>query len=136
MRRSFRVATVFTGAAAAVTAFAPAAEAATGALAAPAGAGAGNCTTANTQDLVLYYTASEHHPTPVCVSGFGYVPIGNRHTRFKSYCGGRYSGYFEISGSLRHFTAGIVYHNLYGAEISQVSLSPVPNKTIAGYCKG
>jgi hypothetical protein len=127
------VASVFTGAAAAVAGFAPVAGAATDA---PALAGAGNCTTAKTQDLVLYYTASENHPTPACVSGFGYTPIGNRDAHFKSYCGGRYSGYFEINGSRRHFTAGIIYHNLYGAEISQVSLSPVPNKAYVGYCKG
>jgi hypothetical protein len=133
MRRSFRVATAFTGAAAAVAGFAPAAGAAT---AAPDAAGAGNCTTAKTQDLVLYYAASEHHATPACVSGFGYVPIGNRDAHFKSYCGGRYSGYFWINGSPRHFTAGIIYHNLYGAEISQVSLSPVSNKAFVGYCKG
>ena len=133
MKKSFRVAAVFTGAAAAIAGFAPAAGAAT---AAPDAAGAGNCTAAKTQDLVLYYTASEKHPTPACVSGFGYTPIGNRNLHFQSYCGGRYSGYFWIDGSRKHFTAGIVYHNLYGAEISQVSLSPVSNKTFTGDCRG
>jgi hypothetical protein len=102
MKKSFRVATVFTGAAAAAAAFTPAAAAmpvATGPAThdlAPGIAATGNVTA--TDDcgsrtegwLYLYYAASEHHG-PVCLGGTGIVDI-KPGTRIAGYCTGNTYG--------------------------------------------
>jgi hypothetical protein len=124
MRRSFRVATVFTGMAATAAAFTPAAGAATAAPGFVPRSGAGraaNCTARNTNDLVLYYTKAERHSVPACVSGSGYVPIAP--TKFSSYCGGSYYGYLWIKGQRERFTSGEVYHKL-NQVVSGISLYP------------
>jgi hypothetical protein len=129
MKRSFRVATVFTGATACAVALTPMAEAAPVAAGATArmtpNAVAGNCpTNANsTNALVLYYTTSEHHTLPACILGKGKVSFGKK--RFRAYCAGQYSGYFWINGAKKGFTAGI--HSLYGASVSAVSITKSPH---------
>jgi len=121
MRRSFRVATVFTGAAAAVATFTPAAGAAPITPLAPAAADAHGqtCSSVVTSDLVLWYKGSTHHPA--CVSGRGFVGIGDGNARFSQYCAGEYSGYLWVSGERQPFTKGI--HHLYGQKVSAVSIT-------------
>ena len=132
MKRSFRVATVFTGAAACAAAFAPTANAA---QVAPDGttriapdAIAANCEPGmiDASSLHLYYSPKQNHPKPACVFlSDGYVPIGNGTAKFSSYCAGGYSGYLYINGSPHRFTRG--NHHLYGQVVSAVSLDGIPN---------
>jgi len=125
MRRSFQVATVFTGAAAAVAAFTPAAGAATPAPGATAkvtpDAVAKNCTgdLGNTMSLVLYYTNTKH--APACVAGTGKVAIGDGGATFNSYCGGFWSGYLWIKHAEHKFAPGT--HKLYGQDVSAVTIT-------------
>jgi hypothetical protein len=125
MKRSFRAATVFAGTAACAVTIAPAAGAATVPGVTPAGAHAFTCSPLTQIALHLYYTASEKHPTPACVSGNGYVKIGNGKEKFQSYKGSAYSGYLYIGGQPKKFSFGDVAHNLYGATVSAVSLKYV-----------
>jgi len=96
MRKSFRVATVFTGAAACAAAFAPAAGAATPAPGTttritPTGITPNDCTPGEWNWLHMYYTTAEKHPTPACYGGTGVYPIpGNK--RFTKFCPGDNSG--------------------------------------------
>src|SRR5437016_1960199 len=125
MKRSFRVATVFTGAAACAAALMPAAEAA------PVTPGASARLTPNTtartcgqtnhytNSVHLYYSSRESHPLPACITGIRNVYIGTG-KRFSYYCGGAFSGSLEISGTFRHFTAGVRHHNLYKVYVSDV----------------
>jgi hypothetical protein len=89
MKRSFQVATVFTGAVACATALAPTAEAAT----VTPDTTAKNCTVGSVAAVHLYYPASANHPLPACVSGAGYIswPGGKK---FAGICGGAWSGSF------------------------------------------
>jgi hypothetical protein len=127
MKRSFRAATAFTGAAACAVAFTPTADAATARIT-PDTLHAANCVgNASTPQLHLYYAASQHHPTPACVSG----PVGSivnwpSGKHFSSYCGGEYSGSLVFAGpTFAHFTHGAALHHLYGpvygVEISRVN---------------
>jgi hypothetical protein len=129
MKRSFRVATVFTGAAACAVALTPAAEAAPTAPGATAritpAATNHDCTSKSGQAIHLYYSLKENHTTPACIAGSGSVQWA-RGKRFASYCGGGYSGYMWIDGGQkRHFTAGVVYHDLYNVSVSKVAISKV-----------
>jgi hypothetical protein len=125
MKRSFRVATVFTGAAAATVAgFAPAAGAAT---VAPGAATritpditGGNCSSNANSSVHLYYEASQNHARPACFNGDGTWPIG-KGKRFVSYCAGGFSGYLYIGGTPKKFTRGT--HYLYGASVSKIEIS-------------
>jgi hypothetical protein len=95
MKRSFKVATVFTGAACTAV-LAPAAHAAPlapGATAkiTPADTTANNCTAAEAKWVHLYYTAAEHHSTPACFGGDGSYYLGNNR-RFTELCAGNNSG--------------------------------------------
>ena len=125
MKRSFRVATVFTGAAACAIALTPAAEAAPmapggTAKITPATTG-GNCNPSlSTTSLHLYYTPAEHHSLAACFAGGGTFTIG-KGKKFQFYCAGQYSGHLFIGGQARHFTAGV--HSLHGASVSKVSIS-------------
>lgn len=126
MKRSFRAATLFTGAAACAVALGPAAHAA------PVAPGAtaritpditgGNCSPPTVIDssVHLYYEASQKHPVPACFNGSGTWTLG-KGKRFASYCAGAFSGYLYIDGTPRKFTDGI--HNLYGASVSKVRIS-------------
>lgn len=126
MRRSMRVATIFTGAAACAVTLVPAAHAA------PAGpratiratpdAVAGNCNenAGAVSSVVLYYATSQRHPDPACIGGEGWVYFGTG-KRFKSYCAGAYSGSLEVSGSFKRFTKGT--HNLYNAMVEGIYIS-------------
>jgi hypothetical protein len=132
VRRSFRVATVFTGAAAALTGFAPVAGAAT-VTAGATGAvtpdtTVGNCIGTGTQDLVLFYTAAESHKTPACIaSKGGKTKIGTGRLRFSQYCAGEYSGYLWVNGSKKGFTSG--FHTLHESPIvSYVSITKSVHK--------
>jgi hypothetical protein len=105
MKKPFRVATVFTGAAACAAAFAPAAAAmpvAAGAAThdlAPGITATGNITA--TDDcgsrtvgwLYLYYTASEHHG-PICLGGTGRAVL-DPGTRIAGICVGNTRGSFN-----------------------------------------
>jgi hypothetical protein len=129
MKRSFRVATVFTGAAAAA-ALAPAAAAYAAPVAPGATAGiapditGGNCFTGApfTSSTVLYYAASENHATGACFASKGTYTLGTG-KRFQWYCAGQYSGHLWIDGSKRAFTEG--YHRLFNASVSKISISKV-----------
>jgi hypothetical protein len=103
MKRSFRVATLFTGAAAAV-ALSPAANA----VAMPGSAAQvprgpevtpnitpENCNSGTRQWIHLYYTAAEDHG-PSCLGHPGFYKVPNHNTVFESYCPGNNSGF--ISG--------------------------------------
>lgn len=88
MKRSLRVATIFTGTVAAATALTPAADAA---AATPT---AHNCGVNQSWMFHMYYAPNQRHPTPACVgSGTGLVWIGTG-KQFASICGGQYSGSF------------------------------------------
>jgi hypothetical protein len=125
MKRSFRVATVFAGAAA--VALTP-----TAAYAAPMAPAAGvtpeitggDCYTGApfTSSLVLYYTNSEKHPVGACFYSKGTYTLGTG-KRFQWYCAGEYSGHLWINGTKRAFTEG--YHHLYSVSVSKVSISKV-----------
>jgi hypothetical protein len=133
MKRTFRVATVFTGAAACGAALAPAAHAATaapGATAAlrPAVTHAGNCPVSETNSVRLYYTSAENHLTPLCAHGVsvGSPSIwGTAGKRFSSYCGGEYSGFLFISGVPAKFTAGTAFHLLHNHIVSGIEISKI-----------
>jgi hypothetical protein len=97
MRTAFKVATVFTGAAACAAAFAPAAGAATTAktqLMEP-GAFHKNCTGGSTRSVHFYYPmAADHGPT--CVGEAGSTSLGGTH--YSSVCTGNNNGFFLHSG--------------------------------------
>jgi hypothetical protein len=87
MRRSFRVATAFTGVAAA-TAFTPAANAAVTHAVKPAIVEE-NCNSGTRQWIHLYYPASAHHG-PICFAHPGTYPLGGN--LFTSVCAGNNYG--------------------------------------------
>jgi hypothetical protein len=124
MKRSFRVATVFTGAAACAVALAPGAGAATAAPGAAAkvtpDTTARDCDATFTSSVVLYYTAAENHSVDACIAGTGFVDLGQG-KRFTSYCAGAYSGFFYIDGVRRSFTEGS--HQLHSQAVSAVSIT-------------
>jgi hypothetical protein len=142
MKRSFRVATVFTGAAACGAALAPAAHAAAvapGATAAlrPETTHAGNCPAGETNSVRLYYTSSENHPTPLCAHGVSIASPstwGTTGKRFSSYCGGEYSGYMFLSGVPAHFTAGTAFHSLHRHVISGIDISKINTARTHSLC--
>jgi hypothetical protein len=98
MKKPFRVATLFTGAAAAAAAFAPTAaampatQAATTHKLAP-DASAKDCGSATKGWTYLYYEASEHHG-PICLGGTGKVPLDS-HIKIAGYCAGANKGLFH-----------------------------------------
>jgi hypothetical protein len=111
MKRSFRVASVFTGAAAATAAFAPAAMAAPTTTEAPATTNAAIPQTvptvklcaASTENWVhLTYTPTEKH-APECFGGYGTYPIKSGRY-FQSVCPGNNYGYVVQSG--HHYSFG------------------------------
>jgi hypothetical protein len=90
MRRAFKVATAFTGAAAFATAFTPALQA-DAAVARPMGDVIDCPGTANTS-VHLYYASDEHHG-PLCVGGFeDYTNFGTAH--YVQLCAGNNFGSF------------------------------------------
>ena len=127
MKRSFRVATVFTGAACA-TALVPTAVAAAAPVApapmariTPDIITIRNCPSVPTNALHLYYTSSEYHYRGACVTGAVGSFIGFSGKKFSEYCAGEYSGNLRINGKSEHFTAGT--HHLYKQVVSGVYLS-------------
>lgn len=122
MKRAFRAATVFTGAAACAAIAAPAAQAAPlapGATATvvPDTTGGACQGTGPTDSLVLYYTGNHG---PACFAGVGSVPVGGD-PEFTQYCAGVWKGYLWIGGTEHAFTAGI--HNLYNQRVSRVTIT-------------
>jgi hypothetical protein len=93
MKRSFRVATVFTGAVACTAALTPAAKAAPAAEAITAQ----NCSPGLVDNVHLYYAANQDHPLAACVGGrhgsLGLIRLGTG-KQFSGMCGGAYSGSF------------------------------------------
>jgi hypothetical protein len=127
MKRTFRVATVFTGAAACAVALAPTAEAAPAAPGAtttitPETITANNCTAGEWNWLHLYYTAAEHHATPACFGGTGVFNIpGNK--RFTRFCAGGNIGDLITSRSIIPFSPTIPSIPLHSAIVYQVDIS-------------
>jgi hypothetical protein len=120
MKRTFRVATVFTGAAACAAALTPAAQAA----AVPAGGAAAvrpdaTCPAMESHGLVLYYDANANPHPPACITGTGRFAIEN-HPYMASYCADGASGSMLINGAWHPFTVG--HHNLYNVHVSSVSI--------------
>jgi hypothetical protein len=107
MRKSFKVATVFTGAAAAAAVFAPAAGAAT----ATADAVRYNCPIGpRTAATVLYWPTSKHHG-PTCVSSIGLISVGD--TYFSYFCAGNYFGVINFPDRVsRYYKPGEGYGTL------------------------
>lgn len=130
MKRSFRAATVFTGAAACAVGLAPTAHAAPAAPGATAkitpAATANTCNPylTATHSVHLYYEPSENHPTPACIYGIGITTWGHG-KRFEAYCAGWYSGYMSIHSQRRHFAAGRSTHLLYGASVTGIDISRI-----------
>ena len=102
MKRSFQVATVFTGAVACATTLAPTADATT----VTPDVTAGNCAVNSGPAAHLYYSANAKHPLAACLNGSGYIsfPGGKK---FAGICGGEYSGVF--------------YYGVPGTSISEAS---------------
>jgi hypothetical protein len=118
MRKSFKVATVFTGAAAAAAVFAPAAGAATTTTPVTHHF---NCTIGpRANATVLYWPTSKHHG-PTCVSGsWGSTSLGN--TYFTYFCAGPYSGAINFpNGGYRLYSKGEGYGTL-NQEVTSVDL--------------
>jgi hypothetical protein len=139
MKRSFRAATVFTGAAACAAGLAPAAHAAPMAPGATASITAHNCGQSNSYSLHLYYALSENHPVPACIGSrngrSGAVQeqvFFGAGKRFAAYCAGAYSGDLIIHGSSRHFTYGT--HSLYGASVEGVFISRLIKSKVIRPC--
>ena len=100
MRKSFKVATAFTGTAAATAMFAPAAGAAT----VTPDVSHFNCNAPTFFGTVLYRPASAHHG-PTCVSGFGKTNLGS--TYFQYFCAGGFSGNIIFPDrAARHYNPG------------------------------
>ena len=137
MKRTFRVATVFTGAAACAATLTPAAQAAPVApgvmTRATPDAIASDCGRSPTASVHLYYTISEKHSVPACVDSLGVAHLGKR---FGSYCGGAWSGYLYVGGSARHFTAGTAYHNMFGVSVSKIDVTKFNPKYQSAMCVG
>lgn len=131
MKRSFKAVTVFAGAAALATGLAPAAHAGV--------TPGGPCATGEKQATRLVYSTNESHSADACYSGVGTANPLKDDPRFKSYCGGLWSGYFWIRNangtatSRKHFTGGHVYHNLYNATISAISISRATRTSPSNY---
>ena len=127
MKRSFRVATVFTGAATCAVALAPTAHAAPAAPGAtamitPKGITANDCTAGEWNWAHMYYTAAERHSIPACFAGTGVYNIpGNK--RFTFFCPGNNSGYIQYkSHGSASFVAGEHSINLFSLIVSKVSI--------------
>jgi hypothetical protein len=136
MRKSFRVATVFTGVAACATALGPAAEAAP---AAPAGRITGsivgkNCTSSLGNWVHLYYSQKEKHPTPACFGNNGWYSL-NPAKRFYYICAGNNSGeiiesggrYIESFGPKVAGGAGEGF-SLFSAKVSSIRITKHTNQ--------
>lgn len=110
MKRAFRASIAFTGAAACLAGFAPAAMADTTARAETTAAAAAaftahNCVAGESNWVHLYYTTAEDHTTPACIGGVGRInfPGGKE---FAKFCAGNNYGYVQISGGVYRFSAG------------------------------
>jgi hypothetical protein len=139
MKRSFRVATVFTGAAACAVGLAPAAHAApaNGATAkiTPRGITANDCTAGERDWAHMYYTAAENHRTPACFAGTGVFTIpGNK--RFTYFCPGNNSGYIYFKGG-RANQSFVADHNSYPLDsdiVSKISITQHFGTAPSDYC--
>lgn len=131
MKRAFRVATVFTGAAACAAVLTPAAQAAavapgTTPRITPDATG-GSCALlgigTESRGLVLHYDGN-HGPACVTLNGgSGYVGIGG-HPRMTSYCADGAVGSILTSGTWHPFTSG--RHLLYNVKVSSVYIHAGP----------
>ena len=97
MKRSFQVATLFTGAVACATVLAPMADAATTTV--TPDTTAKNCAVSNSS-VHLIYSKKADHPVDACITGAGYVSFtGGK--KFAGICGGGWSGsfYYSVPGT-------------------------------------
>lgn len=129
MKRVFRVASVFTGAAACAAVAVPAAQAATLAPEAvgkvtplTTGASCGSPFGHPTQDFVLYYTGNPpvHHAACFVGTGGASAVVGGN-PAFATYCDYQNTGYVWIGGTRRNIATGT--HNLGGQHVSKVLLT-------------
>ena len=129
MRKSFKVATVFTGAAAAAAAFAPAAGAATTARTQPMEPATShrNCAIGpRTTSTVFWWPNAAHHG-PTCVGGANYRSLGTiLDTHYSYYCGGDNYGYYD-GIPYGPGEAKISLHDLYVTSVFIRSWSPGHN---------
>jgi hypothetical protein len=123
MKRSFRVATVFTGAAACAAAFTPGVATAATAkadLITPDIAHK-NCphTPALTKSVHFYYPPSAKHG-PTCVAGDGKTSLGG--TVYSFICTGNNFGWYDVNGSINYFNKHSLIslppnHRIYAVDI-------------------
>jgi hypothetical protein len=129
MRKAFKVATVFTGAAACTALFAPGAEAATATAAKPQlivpDTTHKNCAIGpRTTSTVFYWPAAKNHG-PTCVGGGGNYGISTSlgGNVFTSYCPGNNFGIFTTTdGGIRSYSPGTEKIHL-GVGVKEVSIS-------------
>lgn len=103
MKRSFKAATAFTGAAVCAVTMAPAAGAVT---AVPETAQ--NCTAATATWVHLYYSSKQDHPTPACFGNNGpnYLTNGQK---FSEMCTGNNYGIIKVAGEIEAFNSNALW---------------------------
>ena len=130
MRKAFKVATVFTGAAACTALFAPGAEAATATAGKPQlimlpDTTHKNCTIGpRTTSTVFWWPASKNHG-PTCVGGGGDYDVSTSlgGNVFTSYCPGNNFGIFlSKGGDIRSYSPGTGKIHL-GVGVKEVNIS-------------
>jgi hypothetical protein len=104
MRRAFRVAATFAGAAAGAAAFAPAAAAATVVPDRPDTIVFNNCKAGESHFVHLYFPASRHHG-PQCL-GYDGSHAWYPDEVYQKYCAGNNFGYIGILGHVYSFGPG------------------------------
>ena len=123
MRKAFKVATVFTGAAACAAAFAPAAGAATAARTQPAEPATShhNCGGGRTTSTVFWWPSAAHHG-PTCVGGYNnYHSVTFLDTYYSGYCPGDNYGWFN--GRIYHYSPSKHKFSLHHVYVSDVSIT-------------
>ena len=113
MRKAFKVATVFTGAAACAAMGAPAAEAATAANARQAepATSVRNCAIGpRTTSMVFWWPNAANHG-PTCLGGFANrgVSVDLEGNKFRAFCGGNNYGTIYTNPNAKWVVSGVTY---------------------------
>ena len=103
MKRSFKAATAFTGAAVCAVAMTPAVGAAT-----VVPETAKNCTAADANWVHLYYSTEQRHSIPACFgnNGANYLTNGQK---FSEGCTGNNYGFFVVGGTVESFKSNSLW---------------------------
>lgn len=109
MRKAFKVATVFTGAAACATVFTPATAMATTTRPEQINGIIRNCPAGYNTSVHLYWFASEHHG-PTCVGGSIQYAFPSPRPRYYSLCPGNNSGFFNSAAEGSTYSYGHQFH--------------------------